>query len=503
VTADEPLLEMRGITMSFPGVRALDEVHLTLRSGEVVAVCGENGAGKSTLMNVVGGVLRPDAGQILVSGREVEIRGVPQAIDLGIGFVHQELSSLDNLSIAGNIFLGREPVWAGPLKLIDRASIHREAEPYLQLLGLDRSPDTPVSELSLAERQIVEIARALSLDARILILDEPTSSLTVSETRRLFEVIRGLRSRGAGVLYISHRLGEIEQIADRVEVLRDGRHAGSLERAEITHDGMVSLMVGRNLSQIAVEPRAWEDHGYLEVDGLSTSAHPGARISYGAARGEILGFAGLVGAGRSEMARAVFGVDRPLGGSVSLEGKRLEIKSPRDAIRHGIGLVPEERRRSGLVVEMTVRENVSLPTLSALSPGGLIRRDRETRAAERQREALGIQAPSVESLVQNLSGGNQQKVALARWLEAGPRVLILDEPTRGVDVAARSEIHQLVRRLADDGVVVLLISSDIEEVLGVSDRIAVMCEGSIAGVLGRDRFDGEAVMRLAVGGAGS
>ncbi len=492
---------MQGISKSFPGVKALDRVDLTVDEGEVVAVCGENGAGKSTLMNVLGGVLQPDSGRIIIDGNEVRVRDVARAIDLGIGFIHQELNVLPNLTIAGNVFLGREPLWAGPLRLINRKSIRENTEPFLKRLGLDLSPDTLLSELSIAQKQLVEVAKALSLNARILIMDEPTSSLTVTESGRLFDVIRDIRSQGVSVIYISHRLNEIKEIADRVEVMRDGRNAGSLEAEQISHDNMVRMMIGRELSDFYVEPRSGAEPGYLSVKDLSTQAYPDVKISFEASKGEILGFAGLVGAGRSEMARAIFGVDRSVAGSICLGGETLNVGCPRDAIEQGIFLVPEDRRKSGLVVEMTVRENVTLPNLKGHVSKGIIRRNSEVAESEKQRESLNIKAPTVETLVKNLSGGNQQKVALAKWLALNPKAMIFDEPTRGVDVGAKSEIYHLIRDLADRGILVILISSDMEEILGVCDRIAVMCEGSIKGVLEREAFDEEAVMRLAVGQA--
>jgi ribose transport system ATP-binding protein len=499
MTAEKPLLEMQGISKGFPGVKALDRVDLTVYPGEIVALIGENGAGKSTLMNILGGVLQPDAGTIKIDGQIVLIKSVSDAIRQGIGFIHQELNILDNLSIAGNIFLGREPTRFGFLKLIHRRQMRTATEPYLQQLGLSLSADTLLSQMPIAQQQMVEVAKALSLEARLLIMDEPTSSLTLSETKRLFEVMRQLRSKGVSIIYISHRLAEVGECADRVVGLRDGRNAGSLERDRITHDNMVRLMIGRKIEDYFVGVKTQAKDAYFCVSELSTQRYPSHTVAFEASRGEILGFAGLVGAGRTEMAHAIFGAEPAAGGSVSLAGKKLQIRNAADAVKNGIFLVPEDRRKAGLVTDMTFRENVTLPDLHSYSTFGLIQRKREAEVSDRQREKLKIKLASIETLVKNLSGGNQQKVVLAKWLSLKPNVVIFDEPTRGIDVGSKAEIYHLMRNLADDGVVIIMISSDMEEILGVSDRIAVMHEGRIAGFLLRDQFDEEAVMRLAVG----
>jgi ribose transport system ATP-binding protein len=495
----KPLLQMQGIEKCFPGVRALDRVDLTVGTGEIVALIGENGAGKSTLMNILGGVLQPDSGTIKIDGETVFIRNVADAISQGIGFIHQELNILDNLSIAGNIFLGRELTSGGFLKLINRRQMRSATAPYLQQLGLNLSADTLLNQMSIAQQQMVEVAKALSLDARLLIMDEPTSSLTLSETNRLFEVMRQLRSKGVSIIYISHRLTEVGECADRVVGLRDGRNAGSLEHDQITHDNMVRLMIGRKLEDYFVAPKAQTNDHYFCVSEFSTQRYPQHKIEFEVSRGEILGFAGLVGAGRTEMAHAIFGAEPPVNGSISLAGNKLQIRCAADAVENGIFLVPEDRRKSGLVTEMTFRENVTLPDLNSYSTFGLVRRKQETEISLKQCEKLRIKLPSVETLVKNLSGGNQQKVVLAKWLALKPKVIIFDEPTRGIDVGSKAEIYHLMRNLADNGVVIIMISSDMEEILGVSDRIAVMNEGQIMGFLYRDQFDEESVMRLAVG----
>jgi len=495
--ATTSLLEMRGISKRFPGVVALDAVDFHIVRGEVVALVGENGAGKSTLMKILGGVRQPDAGEIKIDGQPVKIHNVNDAIRLGIAFIHQELNVLDNLDIAANVFLGREP--RNALRLIDRKKIHADTAPLLQRLGLTVSTRTRLDRLSIAQQQMVEIAKALSLNARLIIMDEPTSSLTLSETNRLLELVCELGGQGVSIIYISHRLGEIDECADRVIVLRDGRNAGELTHEESSHDKLVSLMVGREIKNFYVPPDAPKAPGFFKARNVSSSLHPGKTVSFDAARGEILGLAGLVGAGRSEMAKSLVGLDRSPAREIFLDGKGISIKTPRDAIDHGIYLVPENRRTEGLVVEMSIRENISLPSLGNFSRFGLINRKHERQMAEQQLDSLQIKAPTVETLVLNLSGGNQQKVILGKWLAMTPRVMIMDEPTRGIDVGAKAEIYRLMRALAAQGSVILMISSDMEEVLNVSDRIAVMHEGEISGVLDRADCNEENVMQLAIG----
>ena len=488
---------MRGISKRFPGVVALDAVDFNIARGEVVALVGENGAGKSTLMKILGGVRQPDAGEIKIDGQPVKIHNVNDAIRLGIAFIHQELNVLDNLDVAANVFLGRE--LRNALRLIDRKKIHADTAPLLQRLGLTVSTRTRLDRLSIAQQQMVEIAKALSLNARLIIMDEPTSSLTLSETNRLLELVCELGEQGVSIIYISHRLGEIDECADRVIVLRDGRNAGELTHEESSHDKLVSLMVGREIKNFYVPPDAPKVPGFFKARNISSSLHPGKTVSFDAARGEIFGLAGLVGAGRSEMAKSLVGLDRSPAREIFLDGKGISINTPRDAINHGIYLVPENRRTEGLVVEMSIRENISLPSLGNFSRFGLINRKHERQMAEQQVAALQIKAPTVETLVLNLSGGNQQKVILGKWLAMTPRVMIMDEPTRGIDVGAKAEIYRLMRALAAQGSVILMISSDMEEVLNVSDRIAVMHEGEISGVLDRADCNEENVMQLAIG----
>jgi ribose transport system ATP-binding protein len=492
-----PLLEMRGISKRFPGVVALNDVSLQIGAGEVVAICGENGAGKSTLMKILGGVHQPDAGEILMDGKPVKIGGVTDSMKFGIAFIHQELNILGNLDVAANVFLGREPKNA--FGLINSKKIHADTAPFLQRLGLHISTRTRLDGLSIAHQQMVEIAKALSLNARLIIMDEPTSSLTQTETKRLLELVSELSKQGVSIAYISHRLGEINECADRVVVLRDGKNAGELGEAEATHDKLVSLMVGREIKNFYVAPNGSATAAYFKVRNLSSSLHPGKSVSFDAGRGEILGFAGLVGAGRSEMAKALSGLEDSPSKEVILDGNALVIAKPRDAIDQGIYLAPENRRAEGLIVEMSVRENISLPSLENFSSFGLINRKHERTVAAEQVASLRVKTPTTETRVLNLSGGNQQKVVLGKWLAMKPKVMILDEPTRGIDVGAKAEIYRLMRELADGGAVILMISSDMEEILNVSDRIAVMHEGEISGVLERADCREENVMQLAVG----
>jgi ribose transport system ATP-binding protein len=489
---------MSGISKRFPGVVALDSVDFDAGASEVVGLVGENGAGKSTLMKILAGLHRPDAGEIRLRGEAVAIHAPSDAAQLGIGVIHQELEVIDNLDVAGNVFLGREPAWGGPLRLLDRRSIYEQTKGYLARLGVDIPVRTPVHRLSTAQQQLVAIARAFSMHAKVLVMDEPTSSLTLSDTERLFQVIRDLRAGGVTVIYISHRLGEIEALADRVFVLRDGRNAGALARGEIARDRMVRMMVGREVTHDAAGAAPIDSPVALDVQELRTRRYPGRSISMSVRKGEILGVAGLIGAGRSELAAAICGGEPRVSGRVLLEGAPLAIRSPRDAIAHGIYLVPEDRRRAGLVIGMRVRENISLPSLSRFARLGIVTRVKERAAAERVSRELQVKAPSIETTVANLSGGNQQKVVLAKWLSLAPRVLVFDEPTRGIDVGAKDEIYQLMRALAGRGVAILMISSDMEEILAVSHRVAVMHEGRVTGILDRAACTPEAIMQLAV-----
>ena len=493
-----PLLEVRQLTKSFPGVRALKGVSLTVARGEVLAVIGENGAGKSTLMKILAGVQRPDSGEVLIEGRAVEIRTVHEALAQGIALIHQELNLADNLDVAANIFLGREQRRFG---LIDKARQHRKAREFLQAVGLDVDPAALVGTLTIGHQQLVEIAKALSVNARVLIMDEPTSSLSSHEAENLFRVIRDLRGRGVSIVYISHRLGEVRALADRVTVLRDGENAGDLGRDEIHHARMVKLMVGRDLAQFYPHEPHPSGETVFEVEGLRTRAHPRQPLSFRVRAGEIVGVAGLVGAGRTELLAALFGVEPAVGGAMRVAGRVVAPQSPREAIAAGLALVPGDRKKQGVILEMTVRENLNLASLRRDQRHGFLDRRREAELSAGMIRALRIKTPHDRQAAQFLSGGNQQKIVLGKWLALRPRVLLLDEPTRGIDVGAKQEIYRLMEDLARQGVAILFVSSEMEEILGLSDRALVMHEGRLAGELARGELSEEAVMHLATGSA--
>lgn len=490
-------LSVRNVCKRFPGVRALHQVNLTLGKGEVLAVLGENGAGKSTLMKILAGVQQPDSGEILLDGNVVEISSVQAALQQGIALIHQELNLADNLDVAANIFLGREPRKMG---LIDKAKLCADAKQFLAMVGLDISPTTLVRELTIGHQQMVEIAKALSVNARVLIMDEPTSSLTQKEAEQLFKVIKDLSARGVSIVYISHRLSEVRTVAHRVVVLRDGENAGELKTGEITHDAMVKLMVGRELSQFYPHQPHAPGERVLTVKGLRTPVHPKQEIELTLRAGEIVGMAGLVGAGRTELLLTLFGVTPAVGGTIEVAGQKVDIHSPIDAIAAGLALVPEDRKQQGVILEMAVRENMSLASLRRDQQNGFLNRAKENEISREMVERMRVKTPNDQQLVQFLSGGNQQKVVLGKWLAMNPKVLLLDEPTRGIDVGAKSEIYGLMEELAHKGMAVLFVSSDMEEILGMSDRTLVMHEGRITGELKREELSEEAVMQLAVGG---
>ena len=497
----EPLIRLLQVSKSYPGVTALSGLTLDIHPGEVIGLVGENGAGKSTLMKILGGVVAPDRGTIEIGSTAHASLTVKESMASGIAFVHQELNLFGNLDVAANIFIGREPRKFGFLQLIDTARLHGMVQPYLDRLGAVFPVTALVSELSLAEQQLVEIVKALSLNSRLLILDEPTSSLPLAETRKLLEVIAALKEHGIAVIFISHRLHEVVQVADRVVVLRDGKLVGQLQGDAISHDAMVKMMVGRDLTLRYCAPAVPRGGTALSLRGVRTPANPRADVDLDIHHGEILGVAGLVGAGRTELARVIFGVDRPLGGTMLLDGAPVVLRSSRDAVAAGIFLVPEDRKAMGLVLDLPISQNITLPDLAAYSESFIISRAAEDAQAARSQTDLDIRTPNMGVRAGLLSGGNQQKVVLAKWLAMTAKIIVLDEPTRGVDIGAKSEIYRLMRYLADQGVAVLMISSDMEEVIGVSDRIAVMHEGRISGELPRQRFSEENVLALAVGRA--
>lgn len=490
-----PRLAAVGVKKQFLGVQALQGVDFSVGPAEIVAVVGENGAGKSTLMKILAGVQPPDVGQIRIEGQPVQLRSVEEALTNGIALIHQELNLSDNLDVAANIFLGREPQTWG---WIHQDRMHRDAGEALQRVGLDVDPATPLKDLPIGQQQLVEIAKALSTQAKVLIMDEPTSSLSHRETERLMEVIEQLRETGVSIVYISHRLAEVERLADRVIVLRDGANAGELNRNQITHDAMVSLMVGRDVSRFYQRSSHQPGEVLLEVTNLTTTAWPRQKNQISLRRGEIVGLAGLVGAGRSEFLRAIFGVDEPINGQVKIAGQIIPAGDVRAAIGAGLALVPEDRKQQGLILEMSIRENASLASLKTHAQARVfVNRGYEQNLCQSYRESLGIRMAGAEQQVGDLSGGNQQKVVLARWLATHPVVLLLDEPTRGIDVGAKEEIYRMIDQLAGSGMAILFASSEMEEIIGISDRVLVMRDGRITGELQRNQLTEEAVMKLA------
>ncbi|MEP4078629.1 sugar ABC transporter ATP-binding protein [Haloferula sp.] len=489
------LLQVRGVRKSFFGVKALRGVDLRLGQGEVLALLGENGAGKSTLMKILAGVQAADEGEFSIGGEIVRISSVREAMERGISLIHQELNLAGNLDVASNIFLGREPLRRG---LIDDERMRRESGEYLEMLGLEVDPRTRVSELPIGKQQLVEIAKAVSEDARILIMDEPTSSLSQNEADKLFEVIERLVEQGVSIIYISHRLSEIVRIADRVTVLRDGENAGELEGEEITHDAMVRLMVGRDVDQFFQRSSHELGSAALEVRGLRTVEFPEHTADFKVTAGEVVGIAGLVGAGRTEMLEALFGIRPALSGEVRIGGQLVEIGSPRDAIASGLALVPEDRKQQGALLDMDLVENISLARLKRDSLKGVfLNRTAEKDLAREGIESLSIRTPGDWQQVRYLSGGNQQKVVIAKWLAMKPRILLLDEPTRGIDVGAKQEIYKLIEELASKGLAILFVSSELEEVMGLADRVLVMHEGEVSGELSRGEMNEERIMALA------
>ncbi|HLJ54336.1 MAG TPA: sugar ABC transporter ATP-binding protein [Chthonomonadaceae bacterium] len=496
--AAAPALEMRNISKQYPGVKALDEVSLTVGAGEIHALLGENGAGKSTLMKILAGAQSKDQGEILLNGSLVNIASPQKAMDLGISIIYQEFNLVPYLSAGENIYLGREPRGALP-GFVDFKMLYREAQAVIDSLGVRFDARTPVNQLSVAQQQMVEIAKATSKKSKIIVMDEPSATLTDHELKALFDLARKLRAEGVSIVYISHRLEEVFEVCDRATIMRDGHWIATKAVADLTREEIIRLMVGRELKDAIPKVPATLGEPALTVRNVNRTGvlHD---VSFEVRKGEVLGLAGLVGAGRTETARVIFGADAMTSGSIEVLGKKVNIRSPQDAIKHGIGLVTEDRKQQGLVLGMAVRENTTLANLDLLAVMGFIKRGEENRVAEKYRADLSIRTPSIEQVVQNLSGGNQQKVVLAKWLFTGSKVLIFDEPTRGIDVGAKSEIYKLMNELAAKGVAIIMISSELPEILGMSDRILVMHEGRITGELMRAEATQEKIMHLATGG---
>jgi ribose transport system ATP-binding protein len=489
---------MEGIEKSFPGVHALDHCRFELQAGEVHALCGENGAGKSTLMKVLAGIYPKDAGHIVFKGAEVEIPTPRAARDMGISIIHQELSLMRHLTVAQNIFIGREPRKGLPF-ILDESRINQQTHELLARLNIKLDPRARVGELTVAMQQMVEIARALSLNTEVLIMDEPTAALTDAEIAALFDIIRQLKSHGVGIVHISHRLEELKLIADRVTVMRDGRYVDTVRTDEAPIDRIITMMVGRTMIYEATPevPDEPSQEVVLECRHLNRGRSI-KDVSFQLRRGEILGFAGLVGAGRTEVARAIFGADHVDSGDILLQGKKVVIHSPQDAVAHGIAYLSEDRKRYGLALGLDVEVNIVLAAFGRfLGALGWVRPAQTRATAEQERRALAIKTPSLQQKVKHLSGGNQQKVVLGKWLTADSNILIFDEPTRGIDVGAKSEIYRLLNNLARQGKSIIMISSELPEVLRMSHRILVMCEGRITGELKAGEATQEAIMQYA------
>ena len=493
----ENLVQMEGIEKSFPGVHALSQCHFELRSGEVHALVGENGAGKSTLMKVLAGVYAKDAGRILYKGKEVEIHNPRAAQLLGVSMIHQELNLMPHLTVAQNMFIGREPRQNLRFMLDDKA-INTQAEQVFALMHLNLDPRIKVADLTVAKQQMVEIAKALSFNAEVLIMDEPTAALTDSEIDELFRIIRDLRAKGVGVVHISHRLEELKQISDRITVMRDGRYIDTVQTKDAPIDQIISMMVGRTIFESTPEvPEHPSEEVVLEVQHLNRG-NVIKDVSFKLKKGEILGFSGLVGAGRTEVARAVFGADLIDSGEIYVQGTKVHIGSPNDAVKHGIGYLSEDRKRYGLALGLDVEENVVLAAFKKfVGAVGRVNRAKTRLTAQQHVQTLAIKTPSLQQKVRNLSGGNQQKVIIGKWLTADTSILIFDEPTRGIDVGAKSEIYRLLNELAQQGKSIIMISSELPEVLRMSHRVVVMCEGRITGELNIADATQEKIMQYA------
>ena len=490
------MLEITGIEKRFPGVHALKNCHFDLKKGEIHALIGENGAGKSTLMKILTGVYGKDGGTILYNGEEINVTTPKEAQNLGISIIHQELNLMPDLTAAQNIFIGREATKLGGLYLSESKQ-NRAAKSLFELLNLDLDPKTKVRDVTVAKQQMIEIAKALSFNSKILIMDEPTAALTESEIRELFKIIAGLKEQGVGIVYISHRMEELFEISDRITVMRDGEYIDTKTTAETSMDEIIRLMVGRTIYEPPKEASNVKGNDVvLEVKNLNAGKEV-KDVSFSLRRGEILGFAGLMGAGRTETARAVFGADKIDSGEIFINGKKAHIRSPKDAVKHGIGYLSEDRKQFGLALGMNIEANTVLANYENFNTGGIVNDKKAAEAAKKYVDMLKTKTPSTKQLVGNLSGGNQQKVVIAKWLCRDCDILIFDEPTRGIDVGAKSEIYKLLTDLAEQGKSIIMISSELPEILRMSDRVVVMCEGRITGTLDISEADQEKIMKYA------
>ena len=494
------VLQMEGISKSFSGVPALKSVRLEVRRGEVHALMGENGAGKSTLMKILSGMVQRDEGDIHVDGQPVEIKSPKEALDLGISMIHQELNPVRAMTVSENIFLGKEPCYRFT-GVLNKKKQRELATALFREMDIPMNPDRRISELSVAEMQLVEIVKAVSYNSRIIIMDEPTSAITGREVAKLFEIIRRLKARGVAIIYISHKMEEIFQISDTITVLRDGQYIETQPARELNHEILVKLMVGRKITELFPSARPAKGEVAFEVEGL-TKRGLFENISFKVRKGEVFGVAGLMGAGRTDVMETIFGLQQADAGAVKIYGREVRIQSPADAIRHRIALITEDRKLKGLNLEASVRDNISLARLKHFSRFGQVLQFRkENRAADEQIEMLRIKMRGRNQVVKTLSGGNQQKVVLAKWLLNDPEIIILDEPTRGIDIGAKAEIYRIIMQLAEQGKTLIMISSEMEEVLGLCDRIMVLYHGRITAEFERDAFNQEKIIKAAMGNA--
>lgn len=491
----EYILEMENITKEFPGVKALDNIQLKIKKGSVHGLMGENGAGKSTLMKIIFGIYTPDKGTIKFKGKELKISGPKEAVNRGISMIHQELSPVPHMTVAENIFLGREysfgkTGWVNDKKMVE------EARKLFETLNMDIDPTAKMKDLSIANMQMVEIATAVSYNADLIIMDEPTSAITEKEVEQLFGIIRSLQAKGVSIIYISHKMDEIFKICDELTVFRDGQYIGTKGAHELDQDTLIQMMVGREIKQVFHKEKADIREVALSVQNLSKKGkfH---HVSFEVRKGEILGIAGLMGAGRTEVMESIFGIDPPDSGDVYIHGEKVKIKSPKDAIKHKVALLTEDRKLTGAFLPISIRENMIISSIDQFLTFGYLNKKAVEKTCNEQVQKLNIKTPHIDQLIMNLSGGNQQKVLLARWLLNDPDILILDEPTRGVDVGAKSEIHKLMSKLAQEGKAIIMISSELPEVLGMSDRVVVMHEGRKKGELSREEANQEKILEVA------
>lgn len=491
-------LQMKDISMSFFGVKVLENVSLNVKKGTVHALMGENGAGKSTLMNILNGGLKPDSGEIYINGERVTINSPKEARDHGISMIHQELSSVMQMKVSENIFLGSEPCYPF-FRVVNRKEQRKRTKDLLSRLDMQISPDARVGSLSIAEAQMVEIVKAISYNSEIIIMDEPTSAISDKEVEKLFRVIRGLTQEGKAIIYISHKMDEISQIADYITVLRDGKRIDTKPAAEMTNQKLISMMVGRELNNIFPKEESRPGEICLEVKDFSRKGKF-EHISFRVRKGEILGIAGLMGAGRTELVETIFGMEKADGGQLLIDGRKVTIRSPKDAIRRGLAFISEDRKQVGLNLQGSIKDNMTLANLeSYCNRFSVIQKGAENKAADSLIKQFNIKVRSRNQVIHSLSGGNQQKVVIAKWISCKPKIIIMDEPTRGIDVGSKSEIHRLMGRLAAEGMAVIMISSELPEVIGMSDRVIVMHEGHLTGEFERDNIDQEKIMSCATG----